>query len=109
MRASLVLVALFALVVVTCGVVSPGSGDAFNLQNERLSVPYRRRLAAAARAFNEWAVRRGLKMQTLLANVQMMAQALVAFIQAWYSSGKPYWRYGRVRQSHNTCQRSEKT
>ena len=68
-----------------------GDSAAVDLQRDRLSPAYRRRLAQAAQLFLKWCRRRGQPLSALKTDVPGLNAALVTYLQRIYSAGRAFW------------------
>ena len=80
----------FAMVVAWC-LVRPVDGTALNLQADRLSLAYKRRLGKAAVLFSQWCQRRGASTAALSKDPVKMNSWLIQYLQTLYDTHRPFW------------------
>ena len=85
-------ICFFLALIFTCeGAVAPKAPRALNLQRDRLSLGYRRRLQVAVHMLESWANSNGFNLRGSIKSVKLINELLVSYCQFCYDSGKAYW------------------
>ena len=77
----------FGLLLLCFALLVPSVLAGKNLQSERLSEPYKARLADAARVFAHWAATKRIDLGTAMETAEGATGALIGFIPAAHDSG----------------------